>query len=121
MVIPGEKRTSRSGWLSVSPAISGDTSDLVSGFATIVKVSVLEFSKSWMVYVPEPNIKKFMYLVFDRKLHTSHEIDYPSDNERATDQQERGPVKDEDDEQSFAEEDSYFSGEQYFQSKYIEQ
>ncbi|PIA63785.1 hypothetical protein AQUCO_00201248v1 [Aquilegia coerulea] len=63
----------------------------------------------------------------DETWFLAHEIDYPSDNERATghgsvpDQQERGPAKDEDDEQSFAEEDSYFSGEQYFQSKNIEQ
>lgn len=56
----------------------------------------------------------------------AHEIDYPSDNEKGTahgsvpDMQERGRMKDEDDDQSFAEEDSYFSGEQYLQSKNIE-
>ncbi|RZC74881.1 hypothetical protein C5167_050361 [Papaver somniferum] len=37
------------------------------------------------------------------------------------DPQELRPSKEEDDDQSFAEEDSYFSGEQYFQAKNIEQ
>ncbi|XP_068661470.1 uncharacterized protein [Aristolochia californica] len=62
----------------------------------------------------------------DEAWFLAHEIDYPSDNEKGTghgsvpDQQERVPTKEEDD-QSFAEEDSYFSGEHYFQSKKIEQ
>jgi len=53
----------------------------------------------------------------------AHEIDYPRENEKGTghrsvpDPQERGPAKEEDDNQSFAEEDSYFSGEQYLQGK----
>ncbi|XP_048329466.2 uncharacterized protein LOC107419656 isoform X2 [Ziziphus jujuba] len=62
----------------------------------------------------------------DEAWFLAHEIDYPSDNEKGTghasvpDPQERGPTKDEDDDQSFAEEDSYFSGEQYFQAKNVE-
>ncbi|KAG1358795.1 putative Serine/threonine-protein kinase AFC2 [Cocos nucifera] len=39
----------------------------------------------------------------------------------APDQLDRLPRKDEDDEQSFAEEDSYFSGEQYLHTKSVEQ
>lgn len=62
----------------------------------------------------------------DEAWFLAHEIDYPSDNEKGTghasvpDPQERGPTKDEDDDQSFAEEDSYFSGEQYFQAKNVQ-
>lgn len=62
----------------------------------------------------------------DEAWFLAHEIDYPSDNEKGTghasvpDLPERGPTKDEDDDQSFAEEDSYFSGEQYFQAKSVE-
>lgn len=62
----------------------------------------------------------------DEAWFLAHEIDYPSDNEKGTghgsvpDPQERAPTKDEDDDQSFAEEDSYFSGEQYFQAKNVE-
>ena len=61
----------------------------------------------------------------DETWFLAHEIDYPSDNEKGTghgsvpDPQERGPTKDEDDDQSFAEEDSYFSGEQYFPAKHV--
>jgi hypothetical protein len=62
----------------------------------------------------------------DEAWFLAHEIDYPSDNEKGTghgsvpDPQERAPTKDEDDDQSFAEEDSYFSGERYFQAKNVE-
>jgi hypothetical protein len=62
----------------------------------------------------------------DEAWFLAHEIDYPSDNEKGTghgsvpDPQERAPAKDEDDDQSFAEEDSYFSGERYFQAKNVE-
>lgn len=62
----------------------------------------------------------------DEAWFLAHEIDYPSDNEKGTghgsvpDPQERGPTKDEDDDQSFAEEDSYFSGERYFQGKNVD-
>ena len=61
----------------------------------------------------------------DETWFLAHEIDYPSDNEKGTghgsvpDPQERSQTKDEDDDQSFAEEDSYFSGEQYFQAKHV--
>lgn len=59
----------------------------------------------------------------DEAWFLAHEIDYPSDNEKGTghgsvpDPQEGGQIKDEDDDQSFAEEDSYFSGERFLQSK----
>lgn len=53
----------------------------------------------------------------DETWFLAHEIDYPSDNEKTTghgnspDPQERVPNKNEDDDQSFAEEDSYLSGD----------
>jgi hypothetical protein len=62
----------------------------------------------------------------DEAWFLAHEIDYPSDNEKGAghgsvpDPQDRVPTKDEDDDQSFAEEDSYFSGEQIFQAKTVE-
>ncbi|MBA0559284.1 hypothetical protein Golob_016252, partial [Gossypium lobatum] len=61
----------------------------------------------------------------DEAWFLAHEIDYPSDNEKGTghrsvpDLQERGQTKSEDD-QSFLEEDSCFSGEQYCQAKNVE-
>ncbi|KAK1314614.1 Serine/threonine-protein kinase AFC2 [Acorus calamus] len=62
----------------------------------------------------------------DETWFLAHEIDYPSDNEKGAghssvpDQQERVAAKDEDDNQSYAEGDSYFSGQQFFQGKNIE-
>jgi hypothetical protein len=62
----------------------------------------------------------------DETWSLEHEIDYPSDNEKATghirgnDCHDR-PTKDEDDDQSFVEEDSYISGKQYFHGKNIAQ
>ncbi|PPR99402.1 hypothetical protein GOBAR_AA21277 [Gossypium barbadense] len=61
----------------------------------------------------------------DEAWFLAHEIDYPSDNEKGTghgsvpDLQERGQTKGEDD-QSFLEEDSCFSVEQYCQAKNVE-
>ena len=54
-----------------------------------------------------------------------HEVDYPSENDKDTkpgsvpDTQDKSQTKN-DDEHSFAEEDSYFSGEQYVLSKGVE-
>lgn len=61
----------------------------------------------------------------DETLFLAHEIDYPSDNEKRTghgtvsDSQQRNPAKEEDD-QSFAGEDSYISGELFFEDKIVE-
>ncbi|WOL09378.1 hypothetical protein Cni_G18131 [Canna indica] len=61
----------------------------------------------------------------DETWFLAHEIDYPSDNEKNVHgsippQQDHPPRKDDDDDQSFAEEESYLSGEQYLQAKHIE-
>lgn len=127
----GGKRAGGS-WLSVSQGIAEDTSDLVSGFATIgdgVSESVDYPNEYWDSdeYDDDDDVGYMRQPIEDETWFLAHEIDYPSDNEKGTaghggvpDPQERGPTKDEDDDQSFAEEDSYFSGERYFQSKSVD-
>ncbi|KAJ0047851.1 hypothetical protein Pint_16776 [Pistacia integerrima] len=127
----GGKRTGGGSWLSVSQGIAEDTSDLVSGFATIgdgLSESVDYPHEYWDSdeYDDDDDVGYMRQPIEDEAWFLAHEIDYPSDNEKGTghgsvpDPQDRGPTKDEDDDQSFAEEDSYFSGEQYFQSKNVE-
>ncbi|KAE9467043.1 hypothetical protein C3L33_01039, partial [Rhododendron williamsianum] len=127
----GGKRAGGS-WLSVSQGIAEDTSDLVSGFATIgdgVSESIDYPNEYWDSdeYDDDDDVGYMRQPIEDETWFLAHEIDYPSDNEKGTaghgsvpDPQERGPTKDEDDDQSFAEEDSYFSGERYFQSKSVD-
>lgn len=118
-------------WLSVSQGISEDTSDLVSGFATVgdgLSESVDYPNEYWDSdeYDDDDDVGYMRQPIEDEAWFLAHEIDYPSDNEKGTghgsvpDPQERGPAKDDDDDQSFAEEDSYFSGEQYLQAKNVE-
>ena len=128
---PGGRRNAGSSWLSVSQGIAEDTSDLVSGFATVgdgLSESVDYPNEYWDSdeYDDDEDVGYMRQPIEDEAWFLAHEIDYPSDNEKGTghasvpDQQERGAAKDEDDDQSFAEEDSYFSGEQYFQAKNVE-
>lgn len=127
----GGKRIAGGSWLSVSQGIAEDTSDLVSGFATVgdgLSESIDYPNEYWDSdeYDDDDDVGYMRQPIEDEAWFLAHEIDYPSDNEKGTghgsvpDPQERGPIKDEDDDQSFAEEDSYFSGEQYFQSKTVE-
>ncbi|XP_044466100.1 uncharacterized protein LOC123196229 [Mangifera indica] len=127
----GGKRTGGGSWLSVSQGIAEDTSDLVSGFATIgdgLSESVDYPHEYWDSdeYDDDDDVGYMRQPIEDEAWFLAHEIDYPSDNEKGTghgsvpDPQDRGLAKDDDDEQSFAEEDSYFSGEQCFQSKNVE-
>ncbi|THG10043.1 hypothetical protein TEA_028114 [Camellia sinensis var. sinensis] len=126
----GGKRAGGGSWLSVSQGIAEDTSDLVSGFATIgdgLSESVDYPNEYWDSdeYDDDDDVGYMRQPIEDETWFLAHEIDYPSDNEKGTghgsvpDPQERGPAKDEDDDQSFAEEDSYFSGERYFESKNV--
>ncbi|XP_031403348.1 uncharacterized protein LOC116212792 isoform X1 [Punica granatum] len=126
----GGKRLAGGSWLSVSHGIAEDTSDLVSGFATAgdgLSESIDYPNEYWDSdeYDDDDDVGYMRQPIEDEAWFLAHEIDYPSDNEKGTahgsvpDMQERGPTKDEDD-QSFTEEDSYFSGEQYFQSKIVE-
>ncbi|XP_010245095.1 PREDICTED: uncharacterized protein LOC104588662 isoform X2 [Nelumbo nucifera] len=128
----GGKRALGSSWLSVSQGIAEDASDLVSGFATVgdgLSESVDYPNEYWDSdeYDDDDDVGYMRQPIEDETWFLAHEIDYPSDNEKGTghgsiqDQRERGPTKVEDDDQSFAEDDSYFSGEQYFQSKNIDQ
>ncbi|XP_040998272.1 uncharacterized protein LOC121244323 isoform X2 [Juglans microcarpa x Juglans regia] len=122
------KRIPGGSWLSVSQGIAEDTSDLVSGFATVgdgLSESVDYPNEYWDSdeYDDDDDVGYMRQPIEDEAWFLAHEIDYPSDNEKCTghgsvpDRQDRAPTKDEDDDQSFAEEDSYFSGEQYFQAK----
>ncbi|XXG53468.1 hypothetical protein AAC387_Pa03g1552 [Persea americana] len=128
----GGKRLVGSSWLSVSQGIAEDTSDLVSGFATAgdgLSESVDYPNEYWDSdeYEDDDDVGYMRQPIEDEAWFLAHEIDYPSDNEKGTghtsvpDPKEIGPTKADDDEQSFAEDDSYFSGEQYFQAKIIDQ
>jgi len=127
----GVRKAIGGSWLSVSQGISEDTSDLVSGFATIgdgLSESVDYPNEYWDSdeYDDDEDVGYMRQPIEDEAWFLAHEIDYPSDNEKGTghgsvpDPQERGPAKDEEDDQSFAEEDSYFSGEQYILPKNVE-
>ncbi|KAF7813479.1 Dual specificity tyrosine-phosphorylation-regulated kinase 4 isoform B [Senna tora] len=127
----GMKRAVGGSWLSVSQGIAEDTSDLVSGFATIgngLGESVDYPNEYWDSdeYDDDDDVGYMRQPIEDEAWFLAHEIDYPSDNEKATghgsvpDPQDRSPAKEEDDDQSFAEEDSYFSGEQYVHAKNVE-
>ncbi|KAK3146266.1 hypothetical protein QOZ80_3BG0263810 [Eleusine coracana subsp. coracana] len=124
----GGRRTVGSSWLSVSQGIAEDTSDLVSGFATIGDDSLEYPNEYWDSdeYDDDDDVGYTRQPIEDETWFLAHEIDYPSDNERATgrtsgpDRHDR-PTKDEDDDQSFVEEDSYISGEQYFHGKNVAQ
>ncbi|KAK9278778.1 hypothetical protein L1049_028356 [Liquidambar formosana] len=127
----GGKRMTGGSWLSVSQGIAEDASDLVSGFATVgdgLSESVDYPNDYWDSdeYDDDDDVGYMRQPIEDETWFLAHEIDYPSDNEKGTghgsvpDPQERVPTKEEDDDQSFAEEDSYFSGERYFQGKNVE-
>ncbi|KAM7471049.1 hypothetical protein LguiA_009232 [Lonicera macranthoides] len=127
----GGKRPGGGSWLSVSQGIAEDTSDLVSGFATIGDgLESNDYPNDYWdsdEYEDDDDVGYMRQPIEDETWFLAHEIDYPSDNEKGTghgsvpDLQERGPNKDEDDDQSFAEEDSYVSGgDRYFQSKGVD-
>ncbi|KAJ6687686.1 DUAL SPECIFICITY PROTEIN KINASE [Salix koriyanagi] len=127
----GGKRIAGGSWLSVSQGITEDTSDLVSGFATIgdgLSESIDFQNEYWDSdeYDDDDDVGYMRQPIEDEAWFLAHEIDYPSDNEKGAghgsvpDPQDRDPTKDEDDDQSFAEEDSNFSGEQIFQAKTVE-
>ncbi|XP_055829288.1 uncharacterized protein LOC129898686 [Solanum dulcamara] len=125
----GGKRIGGGSWLSVSQGIAEDTSELVSGFATIGDglSEGVEFPNEYWdsdEYDDDDDVGYTRQPIEDESWFLAHEIDYPSDNEKETGHgsvpdPQRGENK-EDDEQSFAEEDSYLSGERYFQSKNVD-
>lgn len=125
----GGKRPVGNSWLSVSQGITEDASDLVSGFATLGDDSVDYPNEYWDSdeYDDDEDVGYTRQPIEDETWFLAHEVDYPSDNDKGTghgsvpDPHDRAPRKDEDDDQSFAEEDSYLSGEHYPQGKNIEQ
>ncbi|KAL7138787.1 hypothetical protein ABFS83_09G006000 [Erythranthe nasuta] len=126
------KKLGGGSWLSVSQGIAEDTSDLVSGFATIgdgLSESIGYPNEYWDSdeYEDDDDVGYTRQPIEDETWFLAHEVDYPSDNEKGTghgssvpDPQESGQNKNDEDDQSFAEEDSYFSGEKYFESKNID-
>ncbi|EOA33196.1 hypothetical protein CARUB_v10019686mg [Capsella rubella] len=122
----GGKKSAGGNWLSVSQGIAEDASDLVSGFATIgdgLSESVDYHNEYWDSdeYEDDDDIGYVRQPIEDETWFLAHEIDYPSDHEKGTtrgspDDHGRDANKDEDD-QSYAEEASYLSGEQYLQAK----
>ncbi|CAN4085404.1 unnamed protein product [Withania somnifera] len=115
----GGKRPAGGSWLSVSQGIAEDTSDLVSGFATIgdgLSESIDYPNEYWDSdeYDDDDDVGYTRQPIEDETWFLAHEIDYPSDNEKGTGHgsvpdPQRGENREEDDEQSFAEEDSCFS------------
>ncbi|GFP88472.1 probable serine/threonine-protein kinase dyrk2 [Phtheirospermum japonicum] len=130
-LIPSGKKLGGGSWLSVSQGIAEDTSDLVSGFATIgdgLSESIDYPNEYWDSdeYEDDDDVGYMRQPIEDENWFLAHEIDYPSDNEKGTaqgsvpDPQETGQQdKNDEDDQSFAEEDSYLSGERYLQSKNV--
>ncbi|GAB2293218.1 hypothetical protein Dimus_027426 [Dionaea muscipula] len=127
----GGKRIPGGSWLSVSQGIAEDASDLVSGFATIgdgLSESIDYTNEYWDSdeYEDDDDVGYTRQPIEDETWFLAHEIDYPSDNEKGTahgsvpEPQEGASAKVEDDDQSFAEEDSYFSGERYIHSTNVE-
>ncbi|KAK1431420.1 hypothetical protein QVD17_07879 [Tagetes erecta] len=122
----GGKRLAGGNWFSVSQGITEDTSDLVSGFATIgdgLSESIDYPNDYWDSdeYDDDEDVGYMRQPIEDETWFLAHEIDYPSDNEKKTGPQEKNPPKNDDDDLSFAEEDSYLSSDQYFHSKNVGQ
>ncbi|XP_010428273.1 PREDICTED: uncharacterized protein LOC104712958 [Camelina sativa] len=119
----GGKKSAGGNWLSVSQGIAVDASDLVSGFATIgdgLSESVDYRNEYWDSdeYEDDDDIGYVRQPIEDEAWFLAHEIDYPSDHEKGTTREspDHHGNKDDDD-QSYAEEASYLSGEQYVQAK----
>ncbi|XP_078432475.1 uncharacterized protein LOC144704108 [Wolffia australiana] len=117
----GGKRALGNSWLSVSQGIAEDA-ELVSGFNTVGDESAEYPNEFWDSdeYDDDEDVGYTRQPIEDETWFLAHEIDYPSDNEKGheqgstPDQQTGVQAKDDDDDQSFGE-DSYFSGELYFQ------
>ncbi|KAI7730034.1 hypothetical protein M8C21_019985, partial [Ambrosia artemisiifolia] len=125
----GLKRPTGGSWRSISQGITEDTSDLVSGFATVgdgLSGSMDYPHEYWDSdeYDDDDDVGYMRQPIEDETWFLAHEIDYPSDSEKVTipDAQVRIPNKsedDDDDQSSAEEEDSYLSGDQIFHSKSV--
>ncbi|KAL0707481.1 hypothetical protein Bca4012_073907 [Brassica carinata] len=123
----GGRVTGGGNWLSVSQGLTEDASDLIFGFGNGLGDLAEHSNEYWDSdeYDDDDDVGYIRQPIEDEAWFLGHEVDYPSENDKGT---EPGSVPDtqdksqtnNDDEHSFAEEDSYFSGEQYVLSKGVE-
>ncbi|XP_076947823.1 uncharacterized protein LOC143619885 [Bidens hawaiensis] len=121
----GGKRVTGGNWFSVSQGLTEDTSDLVSGFATIGDglSEYVDYPNDYWdsdEYDDDDDVGYMRQPIEDETWFLAHEVDYPSDNENKTNPQEKIPEKNDDDDlsyPSFAEED--LCGDHYFNSKIV--
>ncbi|CAH8284509.1 unnamed protein product [Eruca vesicaria subsp. sativa] len=114
-------------WLSVSQGLAEDASDLIFGFGNGLGDLTGHSNEYWDSdeYDDDDDVGYIRQPIEDEAWFLGHEVDYPSEHEKGTehesvpDTQDKSQTKN-DDERSFAEEDSYFSGEQYVLSKGVE-
>ncbi|KAG7625623.1 putative dual-specificity kinase CMGC-DYRK-PRP4 family [Arabidopsis thaliana] len=123
----GGKMAGGGNWLSVSHGIADDASDLIFGFGDGLGALNEHSNEYWDSdeYDDDDDVGYIRQPIEDEAWFLGHEVNYPSDNEKGTehgsvpDTQDKSQTKNDDD-HSFAEEDSYFSGEQYVLAKGIE-
>ncbi|KAI5066126.1 hypothetical protein GOP47_0018750 [Adiantum capillus-veneris] len=114
--------------LSVSQGIVEDLSEQLSGFATAVDGQ----SEKWYpddycdsdMWEDDDDPGYHRQPIEDEEWFLAHEIDYPSDDERARQHTDKSLLADakqsnklDEDDRSFVEEESYFSGEEYYRQQ----
>ncbi|KAJ0732952.1 putative dual-specificity kinase CMGC-DYRK-PRP4 family [Helianthus annuus] len=102
----GGKRVAGGNWFSVSQGITEDTSDLVSGFATIGDglSEYVDYPNDYWdsdEYDDDDDVGYMRQPIEDETWFLAHEIDYPSDNEKKTNPPENTPEKNDDDDLSY--------------------
>ncbi|CAN8258971.1 unnamed protein product [Cochlearia groenlandica] len=123
----GGKVSGGGNWLSVSQGLAEDPSDLIFGFGNGLGDLTEHSNEYWDSdeYDDDDDVGYIRQTIEDEAWFLGHEVDYPSENDKASehgsvpDTQDKSQTKNDDD-HSFAEEDSYFSGEQYVLTKGIE-
>ncbi|CAK9218909.1 unnamed protein product [Sphagnum troendelagicum] len=128
----GSRRLSASARPSVSHGIVEDTSELLSGFATVgdgQSESAVDYPDDYWdsdTYEDDDDPGYHRQPIEDEEWFLAHEIDYPSEDERAHPSveklqridHEKDSEKDDDDNHScIKEEQSFFSGEEYYHGK----
>ncbi|KAG0592668.1 hypothetical protein KC19_1G271400 [Ceratodon purpureus] len=127
----GSRRIPASARPSVSHGIVEDQSELLSGFATAgdgQSDSAVDYADEYWdsdTYEDDDDPGYHRQPIEDEEWFLAHEIDYPSDDERARpnvenargSRREKEQEKFEDEDGSFVEEESYFSGEEYYRTK----
>ncbi|KAF3585172.1 hypothetical protein F2Q69_00031312 [Brassica cretica] len=109
-------------WLSVSQGLAEDASDLIFGFGNGLGDLAEHSNEYWDSdeYDDDDDVGYIRQPIEDEAWFLGHEVDYPTEQEKDTEHtQDKSQTKNEDD-HSFAEEDSYFSGEQYVLAKGVE-